>query len=92
MEAAIKLAHPQEDQIICLPSRRPGASPDLGPLNFVFLEAALATDLITASISLQRIKTVSKYTKRDPQLSKLFQKVKQLGNYASKKNNSTLEI
>ena len=35
-----------------LPSRRPGASLDLGPLDLVFLEAALAADLITASISL----------------------------------------
>ena len=35
-----------------LPSRRPGASLDLGPLDLVFLEAALADDLITASISL----------------------------------------
>ena len=37
-----------------LPSRRPGASLDLGPLDLVFLEAALAADLITASKSLQK--------------------------------------
>ena len=35
-----------------LPSRRPGALLDLGTLDLVFLEAALAADLITASISL----------------------------------------
>ena len=35
-----------------LPSCRPGASLDLGPLDLVFLEAALAADLITALISL----------------------------------------
>ena len=33
---------------VCLPSRLPGASLDLGPLDLVFLEAALAADLITA--------------------------------------------
>ena len=37
-----------------LPSRRPGASLDLGHLDEVFLEAALAVDLITASKSKQR--------------------------------------
>ena len=35
-----------------LPSRRQGASLDLGPPDLVFLEAALAADLITASKSL----------------------------------------
>ena len=39
---------------IRLPSR-PGAALDLGPLDLVFLEAALAADFITASISLQKI-------------------------------------
>ena len=34
-------------------SRRPGASLDLGPLHLVFLEAALAADLITVFPSLQ---------------------------------------
>ena len=37
-----------------LQSCRPGASLDLGPLDLVFLEAALAADLITASKSLQK--------------------------------------
>ena len=35
-----------------MPSRRPGASLDLGPLDLVCLEAALAADLIMASKSL----------------------------------------
>ena len=37
---------------VCSPSRRPGASLDLGPLGLVFLGDALAADLITASKSL----------------------------------------
>ena len=37
-----------------LPSSRPGASPDLGPLDLVFLEAALAAGLIMASKAKQR--------------------------------------
>ena len=53
----------QEDQIqgtkiqvsaVRLPSRRLGASLDLGSLNLAFLEAALAANLITASRSLQK--------------------------------------
>ena len=40
-----------------LPSRRPGASLDLGPLDLVFLEAAVAADLITATTSLTKIET-----------------------------------
>ena len=51
----------QEDQIqgtkiqgsapppaVCMPSRRPGAPLDLGPLDLAFLEAALSADLIMA--------------------------------------------
>ena len=42
-----------------LPSRRPSASLDVGPLDLVSLEAALAADLITASKSLQKKRKVT---------------------------------
>ena len=44
---------------IRLPSRCQGASLDLGPLDLVFLEAALAADFITGSRSKQRIPRTS---------------------------------
>ena len=51
--------------VVRMLTRRPGASLDLGPLDLVFLEAALAADLITASISKtsRRVLNFSKTTK-----------------------------
>ena len=54
-----------------LPSRRPGASLDLGPEDVVFLEAALAAGLITACKSKQGTSPKSqKHRKGFPKVSK----------------------
>ena len=51
-----------------LPSCRPGASLDLGPLDLVFLEAALAADLIMASKSLQNDEKWNNSTNTHPKM------------------------